>query len=265
LTLEFEGAGRALLAHRWIFARTMSENPHEYTLRREWEDDAFVRVVRYIREHGYRAVFKGRAYMQLDVNEHFYWTMGAPLDQTILINRKVRRERAYYDAVAPVYDGLFTDIKSLRENAEAVALLGDVTGESVLDVGCGTGLLLDYARPARYMGVDPSGAMLDRLLAKHPERRGDVVNAPLRSFVGDRVDVVVSLFGSASYLMDDELRRVPTLVRPGGRWLLMFYSEGYEPVTHAKTGVFPPTRTYAGLPEGRVSAFYDYTVVEGPG
>lgn len=67
----------------------MPENPHEYTLRKLWRSDPdFVRAVEFIRAHGYRNRFEGRSYTQLDVGEHTYWTMGAPVEETILINRK---------------------------------------------------------------------------------------------------------------------------------------------------------------------------------
>ena len=84
-----ERVAHDLAAAHWIFANTMPENPHEYTLRREWTSDAdFVRAVLFIREHGYRNLFEGHWYTQLDVDEHTYWTMGAPVEETILINRK---------------------------------------------------------------------------------------------------------------------------------------------------------------------------------
>src|SRR5665647_923297 len=81
---EFEQVAEDLAEQRWIFAKTMPENPHEYTLRKLWQDDAaFVRAVEYIRQFGYRTRFRGRPYTQLNVNEHFYWTMGAPVGETI--------------------------------------------------------------------------------------------------------------------------------------------------------------------------------------
>jgi hypothetical protein len=80
----------ALIAGRpWTFAKTMPENPHEYTLRKEWADDpAFDEAVRLIRSLGYRHYFGGHPYLQLDLDGHTYWTMGWPVAQTILINRK---------------------------------------------------------------------------------------------------------------------------------------------------------------------------------
>lgn len=86
---ELDRVARDLAAAHWIFAETMPENPHEYTLRREWASDAgFVRAVRFIRAHGYQNLFQGRWYTQLDLGEHTYWTLGAPVEETILINRK---------------------------------------------------------------------------------------------------------------------------------------------------------------------------------
>jgi hypothetical protein len=71
----------------WTFAKTMPQWQHEYTLRRQHNPATFEAAVRFIREHGYRARW-GRAirtYVNLDGKR--YWTMGAPVEQTILINR----------------------------------------------------------------------------------------------------------------------------------------------------------------------------------
>jgi hypothetical protein len=85
---------RAFVAsHRWIFARTMPHNPHEYTLRRHTDSGVFDAAVRYIREHGRMETYAGKPYRTLYLDDHKYWTMGAPLEATILINRK--------DAAAP--------------------------------------------------------------------------------------------------------------------------------------------------------------------
>jgi len=86
-----EAEFRAFVAgHRWRPAVTMPENPHEYTLRREARgDDLFAAAVRYIREHGVMEPYAGRPYKVLPFGEHKYWTMGAPLEVTILINRKL--------------------------------------------------------------------------------------------------------------------------------------------------------------------------------
>jgi hypothetical protein len=41
----------------------------------------------HIRQAGYKADYRGTTYTYLDIDGWQYWTMGAPLSQTILINR----------------------------------------------------------------------------------------------------------------------------------------------------------------------------------
>lgn len=80
---------RDLIARsRWVFAKTMPQNPHWYTLRKEATDAEFVRFVELIREHGEPRQFWRRTYIELDVDDHYYWTMGSPIAETILVNRK---------------------------------------------------------------------------------------------------------------------------------------------------------------------------------
>jgi hypothetical protein len=82
---------RDLIARsRWVFAKTMPDNPHWYTLRKEADDSEFVRFVELIRAHGREEPYEGQPYTVLDVDEWFYWTMGAPVDETILVNREPR-------------------------------------------------------------------------------------------------------------------------------------------------------------------------------
>lgn len=78
--------------HRWIFARTMPDNPHEYTLRESTSDEIFEAAVRFIRDHGQPELYYGKEYTVYFCDDHKYWTMGAPVEQTILINRKLRPE-----------------------------------------------------------------------------------------------------------------------------------------------------------------------------
>ena len=80
---------RFVASHTWIFARTMPQNPHEYTLRRDTDSATFDAAVRFIREHGEREIYWGKPYKTLYLGDHKFWTMGAPLEETILINRKL--------------------------------------------------------------------------------------------------------------------------------------------------------------------------------
>ena len=72
----------------WTFAKTMPKNPHEYTLKKNWPNkDKFEQLVIYIRAVGKTEKFGGRDYQYLYLDGWKYWTMGAPISETILINR----------------------------------------------------------------------------------------------------------------------------------------------------------------------------------
>jgi hypothetical protein len=87
---DLDRVARLLLVQQWIFAKTMPDNPHWYTLRKNWQRDAdFAWTVETIRRYGYEEIYEGRPYTVLDIDDMKYWTMGAPVEETILINRKV--------------------------------------------------------------------------------------------------------------------------------------------------------------------------------
>ena len=80
---------------RWQFAKTMPQWPHEYTVR-AWLPDlehSFFAFVELIRQEGEikpwpREAASPRyqhAYFEVDGWE--YWTMGAPVEETTVINR----------------------------------------------------------------------------------------------------------------------------------------------------------------------------------
>lgn len=98
----------------WVFAKTMPDNPHEYVARNRAvggdTDIDFDFVVITIRANGYRKMFRGRAYVCFDVGPYRYWTMGAPIAKTTIINRAVndnpnvvygKHGSDYRDAPAP--------------------------------------------------------------------------------------------------------------------------------------------------------------------
>jgi hypothetical protein len=66
----------------------MPHIPHEYTLRAKAPDQKlFERVVLYIRQAGYQGTFASATYTYFDIDGWKCWTMGAPLEDTTLINR----------------------------------------------------------------------------------------------------------------------------------------------------------------------------------
>lgn len=73
--------------NRWKFASSMPKQPHEYTLREWWDDDAFIKVVKDMRSVAYWGKFYQTPIKYWEYGEYKYWTMGYGLDQTKLINR----------------------------------------------------------------------------------------------------------------------------------------------------------------------------------
>jgi len=74
--------------NKWVFAKTMPETPHFYTLRRTWSDEKkFESIVEFIREQGIKEKFEGKEYIYLYLGDFKYWTMGEAVKDTILINR----------------------------------------------------------------------------------------------------------------------------------------------------------------------------------
>ena len=77
----------------WVFAKTMPDSPHQYTLRDPeskapaMSPESFVWFAQHIRGEGYKAKFGKTTYTYLEVGPYRYWTMGWPVEQTTLINR----------------------------------------------------------------------------------------------------------------------------------------------------------------------------------
>lgn len=79
--------------HRWTFAKTYAAFcPHEYVVKNklpysEWKD--FEKFVRFIRDFGWDSIYgSGRDVRQYySMGEYYYWTMGAPVEETTVLNR----------------------------------------------------------------------------------------------------------------------------------------------------------------------------------
>lgn len=157
--------------------------------------------------------------------------MGDPIETTILINRAKLKKSSPYDAIAEKYDSFFTDENSVKENAEIMSMIGHKEGESVLDIGCGTGLFLDNCKTSNYLGIDSSLNMLALLKAKHPH--SEVQHSCFESFYFNaKFDLVISLFGAASYIEERSVIDILDYVKDGGRYFIMFYQPDYKPKTY---------------------------------
>ena len=72
---------------RWTYAKTMPEWPHEYLVRERVDRQLFEALVTHIRSQGYEGRFYGKSIIYYEEDGLVYWTMGAPLSETTIINR----------------------------------------------------------------------------------------------------------------------------------------------------------------------------------
>lgn len=80
----------ALENSKWIFAKTMPKNPHEYILRKDFgNDDLFLKISCHIRYFGKLEEFQGILYRVLYTRKYKYWTCPCDLlnEDVDLINR----------------------------------------------------------------------------------------------------------------------------------------------------------------------------------
>lgn len=240
--------------HPFRLVKSVPKFPHFYTLRKYWPTvGAFDECVDFIGQYGLLETFYAEGYAvgmdecvwrgkKIHVNGYQYWATSSIYNKgEILINRAEAKYSSDYCGIATTYDAIFNNDESEIENEQVMDALGDVQGHRILDIGSGTGLFLDYrssdVRPADYVGVEPSLAMGRVFASKHPDFAGCVVPTHFESFADGKFDLVLSTFGSMSYVRPDHVGRVLDMLNPGGRYFLMFYQTGYKPVSCVQTGI----------------------------
>jgi demethylmenaquinone methyltransferase / 2-methoxy-6-polyprenyl-1,4-benzoquinol methylase len=172
--------------------------------------------------------------------------------------------RSMFDRIAPVYDvmnrvmtaGL--DRRWRRETVREVVRPGD----RVLDAACGTGdLAIEASRAgARVVGLDFSGAMLERARRKAPELewlQGDLLALPFEDGEFDAATVGFGIRNVAD--LEAGLRELRRVVRPGGRlgvleitrptgFMRPFYSLWFDRVVPLLGRILPGGEAYTYLP-----------------
>lgn len=79
----------------WTFAKTYADTwPHEYIVREKVDEASFVDLVTHIRAHGYEGHFYEKLIVYFEHEGMVYWTMGSPIEKTIIINR-CQKEQTY--------------------------------------------------------------------------------------------------------------------------------------------------------------------------
>jgi hypothetical protein len=72
---------------KWTFAKTMPEWPHEYIVRGRVDETLFEALVYHIRANGFEGRFYRSVLTYYAEDGLLYWTMGAPIEETTIINR----------------------------------------------------------------------------------------------------------------------------------------------------------------------------------
>lgn len=145
-----------------------------------------------------------------------------------------------YDGIGEAFEGFKTlPIIRYTEVPGFLALVGDVTGKSVLDIACGTGF---YSREfkrrgaSRVFGFDISGAMIDVANAREQSERLGVEyevadTTTLKSF--DQpfdIAVAVQAFNYASEVAEIEqmMRNIRRSLVAGGEFFLFVQNPAYD-------------------------------------
>ena len=82
---------------RWIFAKTYAKTwPHEYIVRDRVDERLFVSLVHHIRKYGYEGKFYHKSITYFDEDGMVYWTMGAPVEETTIVNRCAKEQTYEY-------------------------------------------------------------------------------------------------------------------------------------------------------------------------
>lgn len=251
----FEKVAETLLSQYFKNAKTAIRNPHAYTLRENWKNDIlFNNVVKYIREHSEIEWFWKKPYQIFKLNGYKYWTMGAPINETILINRAIVEYKTEYDIIADKYFEMFNNKESHLEELELFKKL-DIKG-SVLDIGCGYGMALNYINSEKYLGIDISINQLKTLKQNFINK--DVLNCAFEDFYTPlKFDTIISLFGSPSYINPTSLHRVKSMLSVGGKAYLMYFKDGYFPITHKNLNI--NTNYFTSNEDGYI--FNNYKIV----
>lgn len=249
---------------RWTFAKTMQKFPHSYVYAGKapgFEKADAIRAARVIQTFGRPARFYGRPKIYLDSADKSvrYWVefeqgKGETVEDCRLVNTAANDKDwgeqdvpltdtggdcTMYDQLATTYDRMYGNESDQEENRRVRSMIISHLGAvapTTLDVGCGTGLILDLSvtSPALYTGVDPSRGMLNYLYRKHskvdrliPATAGDALPTLVES--AERFDLVISTFGSPSYMDPIDIEAMAELTDDGGLCLFMTYRDGYLP------------------------------------
>ena len=109
-----------------------------------------------------------------------------------------------YNNIAPIYDELIDDFWGSKHQFLDIVFKSNNIKKNTLDLGCGTGILLDYYENyiSYYVGVDHSDEMLKIASNNHPNSL--FINDNICAYFNNDIkfDVITSLFDTINHLLD---------------------------------------------------------------
>ena len=87
--LDYENLREMIARCQWTFAKTMPWAPHEYIVRGKCPltEEEFLYFINMQRRYGVEERWGKNVLPYLYIDGYKYWTMGAPLEETIVMNR----------------------------------------------------------------------------------------------------------------------------------------------------------------------------------
>jgi len=167
-----------------------------------------------------------------------------------------------YDSLANAYDTHYISNECKEERAAIRTLflqIHDVGNKRIIDLGCGTGKLLDLVgeqiSSSMYVGIDSSDEMIKLATRKHPSRFFIATDAGcLIKKIALKHDIVVSLF-SIPYFGIDAVYDIYNLLNFDGFLFVVYYNRPYANTASVYAGreevfnkwVYPRVQTFIGL------------------
>lgn len=171
--------------------------------------------------------------------------------------RDLLDNRAYYDAMAQEYEReRHHGYHRFIDESEVLAIRDIVRGARVLEVGCGTGLIMMRlcGLASEVVGVDLSRGMLGKALGRHLlVVQADALRLPFRD---GAFDVAVS-FKVLPHIRDIRaaVAEMARVVRPGGHLALEFYNR--QSLRAVLKRLKPPSRVADEVADTNVFTRYD--------